>query len=144
MMTDVLTDFLSDETESRRSSIPANINNSKARAELIDICTDCFFLLQQIRRKTRQYHINRSLQPSSRSTSNFNLSTSSSSTSLAALLAQTKTTNQESTTIVDPLQTLTTIGATGGSKKVSLSRRNLFLQLQPAYDVKFNNMKPSE
>lgn len=130
MMTDVLNDYPFDENDSRRNSIPANIQNAKNPTELIDICTDCFFLLQQIRKKTRQHHINRSTSPSS-------------TASLAALLIQTKA-NQELTNNNDPLQTLTTIGATGGSKKVSLSRRNLFLQLQPAYDVKFNNMKSGE
>ncbi|CAF1476565.1 unnamed protein product [Adineta steineri] len=48
---------------------------------------------------------------------------------------------QEVPTNNDPLQTLTTIGATGGSQRVSLSHHHLFLKLQPAYDVKLNHIK---
>jgi len=171
-MSDVLTDLTHDESESRRSSTPANIHNhsnsNKWHTEPIDICTDCFFLLQQIRKKSRQRHIipstsfNRSYHSSSRSTSNYNLSSSSSSTSsIAAMLAQqqqqnslivksnsiqsnlkqTKSVQELSGNNNDPLQTLTTIGATGGTERVSLSRRHLFLKLQPAYDVKSNNIK---
>jgi len=169
-MNDVLNELTHEESESRHSSTPANVQNhsesKKCRTEPIDICTDCFFLLQQIRKKARQRHIipsasfNRSHHSSSRSTSNYNLSSSSSSTSsIAAILAQ----QQQNSLIVksnsiqsnlkqtksvqelsgnnDPLQTLTTIGATGGSERVSLSRRHLFLKLQPAYDVKLNNIK---
>jgi hypothetical protein len=170
-MNDVLNDMTHDGSESRRTSIPANVHNlssksNKLRTEPIDICTDCFFLLQQIRKKSRQRHIipsstsfNRSHHSSSRSTSNYNLSSSSSTSSIAALLVQqqqgslmvksnsiqsnlkqTKSA-QELSGNNDPLQTLTTIGATGGSQRVSLSRRHLFLKLQPAYDVKSNNVK---
>lgn len=172
VMNDVLNDCTHDESESRRSSTPANVNNlnerKKSRTDPIDICTDCFFLLQQIRKKARQRHIIPSTSftrshhsLSSRSTSNYNLSTSSSSSSLAAILAQQQ--QQQSSLLIksnsiqsnlkqaksvqelsannDPLQTLTTIGATGGSERVSLSRRHLFLKLQPAYDVKLNNIK---
>ncbi len=171
-MNDVLNELTYEESESRRSSTPANVQNhsesKKCRTEPIDICTDCFFLLQQIRKKARQRHIipsasfNRSHHSSSRSTSNYNLSSSSSSTSsIAAILAQQQQqqnslmiksnsiqSNLKQTKSVqelsgnnDPLQTLTTIGATGGSERVSLSRRHLFLKLQPAYDVKLNNIK---
>jgi hypothetical protein len=169
-MTDVLNDLTHDGSESRRGSTPANVHNTsetkKCRTEPIDICTDCFFLLQQIRKKARQRHIvpstsfNRSHHSSSRSTSNYNLSSSSSASSIAAILAQ----QQQQTSLMvksnsiqsnlkqaksaqelsgnnDPLQTLTTIGATGGSERVSLSRHHLFLKLQPAYDVKLNNVK---
>jgi hypothetical protein len=176
VMNDVLNDLPYDESESRRSSTPAGVHNlsnpRKWHTEPIDICTDCFFLLQQIRKKARQRHINppiipsisssfnRSYHSSSRSASNYNLSSSSSASSVAALLAQQQ---QQSSSIVksnsiqsnlkqtksihelsannDPLQTLTTIGATGGTQRVSLSRRHLFLKLQPAYDMKLNNIK---
>jgi hypothetical protein len=169
-MNDVLNDLIYEESESRRSSTPANVHNilesKKSRTEPIDICTDCFFLLQQIRKKARQRHIipstsfNRSHPSSSRSTSNYNLSSSSSASSIAAILAQQQQQNslmvksnsiqsnlkqtksvQELSGNNDSLQTLTTIGATGGSERVSLSRRHLFLKLQPAYDVKLNNIK---
>jgi hypothetical protein len=175
-MNDVLNDLPNDESESRRSSTPAGVHNlsnpRKWHTQPIDICTDCFFLLQQIRKKARQRHINPPIIPSisssfnrlhhssSRSASYYNLSSSSSSSSVAALLAQQQ---QQSSSIVksnsiqsnlketksiqelsannDPLQTLTTIGATGGTQRVSLSRRHLFLKLQPAYDMKLNNIK---
>ncbi|CAF1202398.1 unnamed protein product [Adineta steineri] len=173
VMNDVVDDSTLDEPESRRSSTPAGIINrsnlTKCQADPIDICTDCFILLQQIRKKARQRHINppilpstsssfnRSHHSSSRSTSNYNLSSSSSTSSVAALLAQQNTLMTKSNSIQsnlkqvksiqevpknnDPLQTLTTIGATGGSQRVSLSRHHLFLKLQPAYDVKLNNIK---
>jgi hypothetical protein len=164
-MSDVVNDLTHDESESRRSSTPAKApDTNKWRTEPIDICTDCFFLLQQIRKKARQRHIipstsfNRSHLSSSRSTSNYNLSSSSSASSMAAILAQQQNTimiksnsiqanlkqaksAQELSANNDPLQTLTTIGATGGSQRVSLSRRHLFLKLQPAYDMKLNNIK---
>jgi hypothetical protein len=158
-MNDIINDLTHDGSESRRSSIPAIVHNLSKRTEPIDICTDCFFLLQQIRKKSRQRHIIPSNRSSSRSTSNYNLSSSSSSaSSIAAILAQqqgslmvksnsiqsnlkqTKSV-QELASNNDPLQTLTTIGATGGSQRVSLSRHHLFLKLQPAYDVKSNNIK---
>lgn len=159
MMNDIANDFTHNESESRRNSNPHELSSKtkKSRTEPIDICTDCYFLLQQIRKKARQRHIlpstsfNRS---SSRSTSNHNISSSSSASSLAAILAQQQQnaliiqTNlkqaksaQELPANNDPLQTLTTIGATGGSQRVSLSRRHLFLKLQPAYDVKSSNIK---
>jgi hypothetical protein len=173
VMNDVLDDLTDDGPESRRSSTPANVHNpsdpNKWHTAPIDICTDCFFLLQQIRKKARQRHITapiipstsfyRSHHSSSRSTSNYNLSSSSSASSIAVLLAQqqqcslmTKSNSiqsnlkqaksaQELSINNDPLQTLTTIGATGGSQRVSLSRRHLFLKLQPAYDMKCNNIK---
>jgi hypothetical protein len=164
-MSDVVNDLTHDESESRRSSTPAKApDTNKWRTEPIDICTDCFFLLQQIRKKARQRHIipstsfNRSHLSSSRSTSNYNLSSSSSASSMAAILAQQQNTimiksnsiqanlkqaksAQELSANNDPLQTLTTVGATGGSQRVSLSRRHLFLKLQPAYDMKLNNIK---
>ena len=138
-MTDVLNELTHDESDSRRNSTPSNLkNNSKQLStEPIDICTDCFFLLQQIRKKSRQRHIHRS---------NYNLSTSSSTSSIFAQqqtqsnLKQTKSI-QELSGNNDPLQTLTTIGATGSSQRVTLSRHHLFLKLQPAYDVKLNNIK---
>jgi hypothetical protein len=160
-MADVLNELTHDEIDSRRRSNPSNSN--KSRTEPIDICTDCFFLLQQIRKKARQRHINPPIMPSSsfnrshNSSSNYNLSTSSSASSIAALLAQQQHNSlmiksnsiqsnlkqarsaQELSANNDSLQTLTTIGATGGSQRVSLSRRHLFLKLQPAYDVKLNN-----
>lgn len=162
-MNDVVNDFTHDESDARRNSTPHH-PQKKPRTEPIDICTDCYFLLQQIRKKARQRHIlpstsfNRSHHSSSRSTSNHNLSSSSSASSLAAILAQQQgsfmvksnsiQTNlkqaksaQELPATNDPLQTLTTIGATGGSQRVSLSRRHLFLKLQPAYDVKSPNIK---
>ncbi|UJR23020.1 hypothetical protein I4U23_026046 [Adineta vaga] len=174
IMHNVMNELTHDEIESRRSSTPAGVNKlcnfPKWNSEPIDICTDCFFLLQQIRKKARQRHINppilpstssssfnRSHHSSSRSTSNYNLSSSSSTSSVAALLAQqhhhqntliiksnsiqsnlkqVKSTQESMVNNNDPLQTLTTIGATGGSQRVSLSRRHLFLKLQPDYDVK--------
>ena len=179
-MNDVLNDLNHEDGGSRRCSTPGNNNPSdsiKCRTEPIDICTDCFFLLQQIRKKSRQRHIaptvtsnlvpstssslNRSHLSSSRSTSNYNLSSSSSASSIAALLVQqqqqrslmVKTTSihsnlkqaksaQELSTNNDPLQILPTtpISATGGTERVSLSRHHLFLKLQPAYDVKLNNI----
>jgi hypothetical protein len=164
-MTDVLNELTYDETDYRRSSIPSKSN--KYRTEPIDICTDCFFLLQQIRKKARQRHINppiilptsSSCNRSQHSSSNYNLSTSSSASSIAALLAQQQHNSlmiksnsiqsnlkqaksaQELSANNDPLQTLTTIGATGGTQRVTLSRRHLFLKLQPAYDMKSNNLK---
>lgn len=173
MMNDVLSDFNHHGSDSRRCSTPANsADPSKWRTDPIDICTDCFFLLEQIRRKARQRHItppiipsssstlfNRSHPSSSRSTSNYNLSSSSSASSIAVLLAQQQQCSmmiksnsiqsnlkqvksaQESRRNPDPFETLTTIGATGGTQRVSLSRRHLFLKLQPAYDNKLNNIK---
>ena len=167
-MADVLNELTHDEIDSRRRSISSNSN--KSRTEPIDICTDCFFLLQQIRKKARQRHINPPIIPSMssssfnrshHSSSNYNLSTSSSASSIAALLAQQQQQQQHNSLMIksnsiqsnlkqarsaqelsannDSLQTLTTIGATGGSQRVSLSRRHLFLKLQPAYDMKLNN-----
>jgi hypothetical protein len=169
--------------ESRRSSTPSNRHNQsdsvKWCTEPIDICTDCFFLLQQIRKKSRQRHVspavasnlpssssfNRSHHSSSHSTSNYNLSSSSSASSIAALLVQqqqqrslmVKTTSvhanlkqaksaQELSTNNDPLHTLATLAAAtaaanGPTERVSLSRRHLFLKLQPTYDTKSNNIK---
>jgi hypothetical protein len=175
-MNDVLNDLNHNSSESRRCSTPGNSNNQsnsiKCHTEPIDICTDCFFLLQEIRKKSRQRHVspaitsnltssssfNRSYHSSSRSTPNYNISTSSSATSIAALLAKQqqqrslmvktssihanlKTTKsaQELSINNDPLQTL----AAGNTptERVSLSRRHLFLRLQPTYDMKLNNMK---
>ncbi|CAF1531908.1 unnamed protein product [Adineta ricciae] len=166
VMNDVINDFTQNDVDSRRSSTPANAKKlselSKRNSEPIDICTDCFFLLQQLRKKSRQRHIdppilpptssssssvNRSYHSSSRSTSNYNLSSSSSASSVVALLAQQQhhqnslmmKSNSKQELVGsnnDPLQTLTTIGATGGSQRVTLSRRHLFLKLQPTYDVK--------
>jgi hypothetical protein len=164
-MSDVLNDLNHDDHESRRCS-----NSTKWKTEPIDICTDCLFLLQQIRKKSRQRHIspavtsnlvssasssfNRSHHSSS---SNYNLSSSSSSSSLAALLAQqqqrslmVKTTSvhsnlkqaksaQELSTNNESLPTIAT--AINTTERVSLPRRHLFLKLQPAYDVKLNNIK---
>jgi hypothetical protein len=183
-MNDVLNDLNHVDNGSRRCSTPGNSNNlsdfNKWRTEPIDICTDCFFLLQQIRKKSRQRHIspavtsnlvsstsssfNRSHRSSSRSTSNYNLSTSSSASSLATLLAQQQQQQQQRSLMVkatsvhsnlkqtksaqdlstnnDPLQTLATMVASSGTpERVSLPRRHLFLKLQPAYDVKLNNIK---
>ncbi|CAM4865741.1 unnamed protein product [Rotaria socialis] len=182
VMNDVLNDLTHDEQEFRRCSTPASSHNSSVindgSAKPIDICTDCFFLLQQIRKKSRQRHVNRPIIPSksssfnrshhssSRSPSNYNLSSSSSTSSIAVLLAQKQQQQQyphqcsfipksnsvqsnlkqaksvqEISGINDSLQTLTTIGATGGTPKVSLSRRHLFLKLEPAYDGKITNIK---
>jgi hypothetical protein len=59
-MNDVLNDLNHVDNGSRRCSTPGNSNNpsdfNKWRTEPIDICTDCFFLLQQIRKKSRQHH----------------------------------------------------------------------------------------
>jgi hypothetical protein len=177
-MNDVLNGLNHDDGESCRfTSNNSNnqLNSTKWPTEPIDICTDCFFLLQQIRKKSRQRHIspaitsslassssfNRSHHSSSRSTSNYNLSSSSSTSSIAALLAHqqqqrslmVKTTSvhanlktaksaQELSINNDPLQTLATIVATNSpTERVSLSRRHLFLKLQPAYDAKLNNIK---
>ncbi|CAF5214568.1 unnamed protein product, partial [Rotaria magnacalcarata] len=110
---------------------------------------------------------NRSHHSSSRSPSTYNLSSSSSTSSIAVLLAQKQQQQQqyphqcsfipksnsvqsnlkqaksvqEISGINDSLQTLTTIGATGGTPRVSLSRRHLFLKLEPAYDGKITNIK---
>ena len=131
-MNDIFNDLTFAETDSRRCSTPASaFDPAKSRPEPIDICTDCFFLLQQIRKKVRQRHVNpptlpstspslfnRSHPSSSRSTSNCNLSSSSSSasSSITALLAQQQCSfliksAQEVPHSNDPLQTLTTIGA---------------------------------
>ena len=173
-MNDILDDTNLDPSESRRCSTPGKTNN-EWRTEPINICTDCLFLLQQIRKKSRQRHIspavtsslvssssfNRSHHSSSRSTSNYNLSSSSSASSIAALLAHqqqqrsliVKTTSmhgnlkttksaQDLSMNNDSLQTLATLAvATLPSERVSLSRRHLFLKLQPNYDVKLNNIK---
>ncbi|CAM4781201.1 unnamed protein product [Rotaria magnacalcarata] len=183
VMNDILNDLTHDEQETRRCSTPASIHNSPnindGSAKPIDICTDCFFLLQQIRKKARQRHVNRPTVPSksssfnrshhssSRSPSTYNLSSSSSTSSIAVLLAQKQQQQQqyphqcsfipksnsvqsnlkqaksvqEISGINDSLQTLTTIGATGGTPRVSLSRRHLFLKLEPAYDGKITNIK---
>jgi hypothetical protein len=183
-MNDVLNDSGPPHCESRRCSTPGQTQNqsgsAKCSGEPIDICTDCFFLLQQIRKKSRQRHVspavtsnlpsssssfNRSHHSSSHSASNYNLSSSSSASSIAALLAHqqqqrslmVKTTSvhanlkqaksaQELSTSNDPLQTLATLAAAaaaanGPTERVSLSRRHLFLKLQPTYDVKLNNVK---
>lgn len=172
-----------DDGEPRRYSTPAN-RGKQWETETIDICTDCLFLLQQIRKKSRHRHVspalhsqfvssssssfNRSHHSSSRSTSNYNLSTSSSASSIAAILAQQqqqrslmvratsmhanlKTTKsaQELSLNNDPLQTLATLAIATApppstispSQRVSLPRRHLFLQLQPTYDPKLNNIK---
>ncbi|CAF3687876.1 unnamed protein product [Adineta steineri] len=174
-MNDIISDLKYDDTGSRRCSTPGGmssnqIGSSPWRTEPIDICTDCFFLLQQIRKKSRQHHVSpavtsnlvsstsssSSFNRMQHSTSNYNLSSSSSASSIAALLAaqhqqrslmvktisvhsnlkQAKS-SQELSANNDSLQTLTTTN--DKIEKVSLSRRNLFLQLQPAYDVKLNN-----
>lgn len=178
-MNDVFNDLTHDESESRRNSTPSGVRNlseiNNWRTESINICTDCFFLLQQIRKKARQRHVNRPIVPSKsssfnrshhsspRSPSNYNLSSSSSASSIAALLAQKQQQQQQCSFMVksnsvqsnltqtksaqdlsgnnDPLQSLTTIGATGGTPRATLSRRHLFLKLQPAYDGKLNNIK---
>jgi hypothetical protein len=175
-MNEVFTDRVcTKNSQSRRSSTPAQTKDpSKWHTEPIDICTDCFFLLQQIRKKARQRHItppmmpsnssvllNRSQHSSSRSTSNYNLSSSSSASSIAVLIAQQQQQHSslmnksnsiqsnlkqiksayELPKTTDPIQTVTTIGATGGTQRVTLSRRHLFLKLQPAYDNKLNNIK---
>ncbi|CAF3495621.1 unnamed protein product [Rotaria socialis] len=102
-------------SEIRRSSTPSNIqkqlNATKWCTEPIDICTDCFFLLQQIREKFRQRHVsptittnsasssssssNRLYHLSTHSTSNFNPSMSSSTSSIATLLAQQQQQQQQ-------------------------------------------------
>jgi hypothetical protein len=179
-MNDVLNDSNQHHCESRRCSTPRHSHNQsgsvKCRTEPIDICTDCFFLLQHIRKKTRQRHVSpavtsnlpsssSSFNRSHHSSSNFNLSTSSSTSSIAALLVHqqqqrslmVKTNSvhanlkqaksaQELSTNNDPLQTLATLAAAaaaanGPTERVSLSRRHLFLKLQPTYDVKLNNTK---
>ena len=169
--------FKHDEAESRRSSTPVAVRNlsdlTKWATETVDVCTDCFVLLKQIREKNRQRHINPPLVPSksssfnrsyyssSRSTSNYNLSSSSSTSSIAPLLApkqqqqsllmvksnsiqsnlkQTRTIHELSGNN-DSQQTLITISETDGKQRVSLSRRHLFLELQPAYDEKLNNIQ---
>jgi hypothetical protein len=107
IMSEVLNDLAREDNESRRCSTPGNpingIDSSRWPTELINICTDCFFLLQQIRRKARQRHIpsamtstivsstssSSSLMNRTRhATINRHLSTSSSATSLAVLSAQ--------------------------------------------------------
>ena len=105
MMNDVLTDH-----ESRRCSTPGHSNNNptemgKWRTEPIDICTDCFFLLQQIRKKSRQRHVSPAVTSNLISSSSFhrfhhsnshyNLSSSLSTSSLAALLIQQKQQQQQ-------------------------------------------------
>lgn len=136
MMNDVLTDH-----ESRRCSTPGHVSNDtgKWRTEPINICTDCFFLLQQIRKKSRQRHVSPAVTSNLTSSSSFhrfhhsnsnsNLSSSLSTSSLAALLVQqkqrsllVKTTSvhanlkptksaQELSSNNDPLQTLATLAA---------------------------------
>ncbi|CAF1502597.1 unnamed protein product [Adineta ricciae] len=173
-MNDVLHDLNPDDAGSRRCSTPGNsiaqVNSSPWRTDPIDICTDCFFLLQQIRKKSRQRHISpavasslasstsSSFNRSHHSFSNYNLSASSSTSSIAALLAaqhqqrslMVKTTSihgnlkqtrssQELNATNNPLQTLPV--TTNSTERVSLSRQNLFLKLQPAYDIKTTNIK---
>jgi hypothetical protein len=166
MMNDMLNDFNQDDGESRRRSTSGNSNNpsdsSKWRTEPIDICTDCFFLLQQIRKKSRQRHIVpaitsnlvssrsssliRSRHSPSCSTSNYNLSSSASASSIAALLAHqqqrslmVKTTSMHSD--LKLARSAQELARVGSAERVSLSRRHLFLKLQPAYDEKLNNIK---
>lgn len=158
-MSDVFNETTTNEIESRRCSTPTG-NSTKNRTEPIDICTDCFFLLEQIREQSRERHVKSANLPafSSRSTSIYNLSSSSSSSPIAALLAQQQNSfmvksnsihsnfkqiqlNDQTSLECDPMKNLTTIGATGGSQRVTLSRRHLFLKLQPAYDFKMNNQK---
>ncbi|CAF2266090.1 unnamed protein product [Rotaria magnacalcarata] len=164
----------------RRSSTPSNVqkqlNATKWCTEPIDICTDCFFLLQQIREKFRQRHVSPTITTNSASSkssssnhlyhlsahsaSNFNLSTSSSTSSIATLLAQqqrslvvkataiyaklkqTKSAQDLSMNNVS-LQKLTTTDDNNdeSNEKVSLSRDHLFLKLQPTYDIKSNNVE---
>ncbi|CAF0724610.1 unnamed protein product [Rotaria sp. Silwood1] len=186
-LTPTMHDINYDDSGTRRCSTPGNAHKqsgtTKWHTEPIDICTDCFFLLQQIREKFRQRHIsptlttnsvssrsssfNRSHHSSSRSTSNYNLSTSSSASSIATLLAkqqqrslifttdsissnlkQTKSAQELSAQKLllnnDSLPTsITTTDAINDdtNEKVSLSRHNLFLKLQPTYDMKLNNIK---
>lgn len=183
-MNDVFTDSNCNHHESRRCSTPGHSNNQSEtnswRTEPINICTDCFFLLQQIRKKSRQRHVSpavtsnlvssSSFSRSHHSNSNYNLSSSLSTSSLAALLVQQQQQQQQRslmarTTSVhnnlktvksaqelslnnNPLQTLTTLAAAAAAaavntppERVSLSRRHLFLTLQPTYDTKLNNTK---
>jgi hypothetical protein len=171
-MNDILNELNHDGSDSRRCSTPGNGNNqsnsSPWRTEPIDICTDCFFLLQQIRKKSRQRHVTPAITSNlvssasfhrlHHSTSNYNLSSSASASSIAALLAQKqqqrslmiKTSSihsnlkqarsaQDLSANNHQLQAIAPIN--DGTERVSLSRRHLFLKLQPAYDVKLNNIK---
>lgn len=178
-MNDVFTDSNCNYHDTRRCSTPGHCNHQSEtnswRTEPINICTDCFFLLQQIRKKSRQRHVSpavtsnlisssSSFSRAHHSNSNYNLSSSLSTSSLAALLVQqqqrslmVKTTSvhgnlkavksaQELTSNNDPLQTLATLAAASAAahtppERVSLSRRHLFLTLQPTYDTKLNNTK---
>ena len=171
VMSDVLNDFHHDESDARRCSTPGQALRQRSDAvqchtEPIDICTDCFFLLQQIRKKTRQRHISPATTSShissaalNRSKSNYALSTSSSSSSLAAVLAQqqhrslmVKTTsihsNLKQARSAQDLFTshdVAPVAAAGASNldanpRASLSRQNLFLKLRPAYDGKATNI----
>ncbi|CAF2511363.1 unnamed protein product [Rotaria sp. Silwood2] len=186
-LTPTMNDINYEDSASRRCSTPGNAHKqsdtTKWHTEPIDICTDCFFLLQQIREKFRQRHVsptittnsvssrsssfNRLHHSSSRSISNYNLSTSSSASSIATLLAQQQRslmlkTNSISSNLKQtksaqdllaqklllnndslPISTTTTANAINDDTngKVGLSRHNLFLKLQPTYDVKLNNIK---
>ena len=167
-MTDMYNDFENEEGESRRYSTPGQSLNA---VEPINICTDCFFLLQQIRKKSRQRHvapvITSKLVPSMSSSALFNrvrqsnsshhLSTSSSSSSIAALLAKqrslmVKTTSlhsnmkqtksaQDLSTIHDALQSSMVEDLPGTTERVTLPRSHLFLKLQPAYESRLNQVK---
>lgn len=173
-MNEMLNDFDNDEGESRRCSMPGQslnaVNSSKWPTEPINICTDCFFLLQLIRKKSRQRHVapavTSKLVPSTSSSTLFNrvrhsnsnhhIPTSSSSSSIAGLLAKqrslmVKTTSlhsnmkqtksaQDLCVINRALQPSTVNDVPGTVERVPLSRNHLFLKLQPAYDSRVNQV----
>jgi len=159
-----------EENEIRRCSTPAHLFQTKDSnqwpTELINICTDCFFLLQQIRKKSRKRHIKSHLVSSNSSSSTFNrirqsnsnqnIPSSSSSSSIAALLAKQRNfmirttslhSNLKQTRSVQDLSFIndklasTNITAAPNIERIRPSRHQLFLKLQPAYDPKVNHVK---
>lgn len=155
-MNEVANDF----TEFRRCSTPTSrfrsTENQSWPTELINICSDCFFLLQHIRKKARQRHI----QPSSISSliKRSRISTSSSAASIGALLAQ----NQRKSLIVKSLSNHSALTQTKSfqdfsssvnlqennnnksAERIRLSRNHLFLNLQPVYDINIDSIKHKE
>lgn len=163
-MHDVLNENSLDEHDTRRCSTPARTTANQWPTELINICTDCFFLLQQIRKKSRQRHITSAMASSTsssslfnrlrQSNSNQNISSSSSAQSIAALLAQQRTliirskslhSNLKQTRSVQDLSAIADALASNHistpTERVRPSRNHLFLQLQPNYDPKINHVK---
>ncbi|CAF1000883.1 unnamed protein product [Didymodactylos carnosus] len=137
--------------------------SKKLKVETITICTDCYFLLNQVLNNYRQRHLSichsstiprvpsfHRTYSSPRSTSNNNLSSPSASTSSFSQQQQRKLSIKTSSSInnlkaksanelsINPTTSTTSITSSlpnYNHNRVSLSRQNLFLKLKPAYDM---------